>query len=180
MTTASTSSSIPTEEADALAEIASALQQQLIYNGEVLDIALEGLRAYRPGTQSLAYLDAAVHLAYALLRMLEKWTKAGGADAKELVVRRRARAKARRKASSTEEGEGVVEDAEEEDRDADAELREAVFTFEAFEMVCARRRDRSYKWRRANHARSSEIRECGRDGDTCGVLGTIPRIWNCP
>lgn len=133
---ASASAATPADEADALAETASALQQQLVYNGEVLDIALDGLRAYRPGTQSLAYLDGAVHLAWALLRMLERWTKGGGAGGKEMVVRRRARAKARKKASSTEEGEGVVDvDAEEEERDEEEEMREAVFTFEAFEMV---------------------------------------------
>jgi replication fork protection complex subunit Tof1/Swi1 len=62
-------------EADSLAEMADLLQQQLVYNGEVLEIALESLRAYREGTQALAYLDAAVHLSWALLRMLEKWTK---------------------------------------------------------------------------------------------------------
>lgn len=51
------------------------LQQQLIYNGDVLDIALDSLRSFKPGTQSLAYLHASVHLAYALLRMLERWGK---------------------------------------------------------------------------------------------------------
>lgn len=58
-----------------LNEAAAVLQQQLIYNGEVLDISLESLRSYKEGTQSLAYLNASVHLAYALLRMLERWGK---------------------------------------------------------------------------------------------------------
>jgi len=58
-----------------LNEAAAILQQQLIYNGEVLDIALESLRSYKEGTQSLTYLNGSVHLAYALLRMLERWGK---------------------------------------------------------------------------------------------------------
>jgi len=58
-----------------LDEAARLLQQQLIYNGDVLDIALESLRSFKEGTQSLNYLDASVHLAYALLRMLERWGK---------------------------------------------------------------------------------------------------------
>ena len=58
-----------------LNEAAAVLQQQLIYNGEVLDLALESLRSYKEGTQSLTYLNASVHLSYALLRMLERWGK---------------------------------------------------------------------------------------------------------
>lgn len=61
-----------------LREAADVLQQQLIYNGEVLDIAFESLRSYKEGTQSLAYLDCSVNLAYALLRMLERWSKGKG------------------------------------------------------------------------------------------------------
>jgi len=63
-----------------LSEAAEVLQQQLIYNGEVLDIALESLRSYKEGTQSLTYLDSGVYLAYSLLRMLERWGKASGGD----------------------------------------------------------------------------------------------------
>jgi replication fork protection complex subunit Tof1/Swi1 len=77
-----------------LNDAAEALQNQLIYNGEVLDIALESLRIYKEGTQSLVYLDSSVHLAYALLRMLEKWTKAKGS--KEMYVRKKARKKKRK------------------------------------------------------------------------------------
>lgn len=58
-----------------LREASEILQQQLIYNGEVLDITLDSLRAYKEGTQSLTYLDSSVHMAYVLLRMLEKWSK---------------------------------------------------------------------------------------------------------
>lgn len=74
-----------------LTDAAEVLQNQLIYNGEVLEIALESLKAYKDGTQSLVYLDSSVHLAYALLRMLEKWTKAGGG--REMYVRKKARRK---------------------------------------------------------------------------------------
>ena len=77
-----------------LKESADVLQQQLIYNGEVLDIALDSLRAYKPGTQSLAYLDSSVYLAYALLRMLEKWGKEKG---NETYVRQRLSKKKRRR-----------------------------------------------------------------------------------
>jgi hypothetical protein len=69
----------------ALNEAAELLQQQLIYNGEVLDIAFESLRSYKAGTQSLAYLDSSVYLAYALLRMLERW---GKAKSGEMYVRK--------------------------------------------------------------------------------------------
>jgi replication fork protection complex subunit Tof1/Swi1 len=72
-----------------LNEAADLLQQQLIYNGEVLDIAFESLRAYKQGTQSLAYLDSSVHLAYALLKMLEKWGKTKGSD--NMYVRKKSR-----------------------------------------------------------------------------------------
>ena len=73
------------------AEAASLLQHQLIYNGEVLDIALESLRSYKEGTQALAYLDSSVALSYALLKMLEKW---GKQKPEEMYVRRK---KARRR-----------------------------------------------------------------------------------
>lgn len=76
--------------ADADAEAAGTadvLQTQIVYNGEVLDIALESLKAYRPGTQSLAYLESSVSLAYVLLRRLEKYAQEGGGS----YVRRKAR-----------------------------------------------------------------------------------------
>lgn len=78
-----------------LNEAADLLQQQLIYNGEVLDIAFESLRAYKPGTQSLAYLDSSIHLAYALLKMLEKWGKARGGDS--MYVRKKSKKRRRAK-----------------------------------------------------------------------------------
>lgn len=74
-----------------MADAAQTLQHQIIYNGEILDIAISSIRSYKEGTQSLAYQDSSVHLAYSLLRMLEKWGKKGGSG--EMYVR-----KAKRKA----------------------------------------------------------------------------------
>ena len=76
-------------EEEEISEPARILQHQIIYNGEVLDIALESMRTYKEGTQSLVYLDSSVHMAYALLRMLEKWSKGKG----ETLVRRKVKKK---------------------------------------------------------------------------------------
>lgn len=78
-----------------LQEAAETLQQQLVYNGEVLDIALDSLKQYSPGSQSLAYLDSSVHLAYVLLRMLESWGKKKGNETyvRQKVTKQRRRAK---------------------------------------------------------------------------------------
>ena len=73
-----------------LHEAAVLLQQQLVYNGQVLDAALDALRAYKDGTQSLAFLRAGVHLAYAVMRMLEKWARTTGEGS---YVRKRAKPK---------------------------------------------------------------------------------------
>jgi len=79
-----------------LHEAAALLQQQLVYNGQVLDAALDGLRVYKDGTQSLSFLRSSVHLAYALMRMLEKWAKAKGDGS---YVRKRAKPKRKRGAN---------------------------------------------------------------------------------
>lgn len=72
-------------------KVSEVLQIQLVYNGEVLDLAFDSLKLYKSGVQSLAYLESSVHLAYSLLRRLEKYiAKEGGS-----VVRRKARKKAR-------------------------------------------------------------------------------------
>lgn len=78
-----------------LHEAAVLLQQQLVYNGQVLDAALDGLRMYKDGTQSLTFLRSSVHLAYALMRMLEKWAKTTGDGS---YVRKRVKPKKKRKA----------------------------------------------------------------------------------
>ncbi|KAI8989035.1 timeless-domain-containing protein [Trametes punicea] len=117
-----------------VAEAARLLQQQIVYNGEVLDISLESLRTYKEGTQSLAYLDASVHLGYSLLRMLEKWSKRQGKG--EMYVRRKAKPKKRRTGKSTEEGEGVPDVEEEEPQQEEEEdiIDETIFTFDQFEQ----------------------------------------------
>ena len=81
------SSAVPSE-----VDVADVLQQQLIYNGEVLDIAFDSVRAYREGTQSLAYLDSSIYLAYALFRMLEMWGRKRGGRG-EMYVRRKEKAR---------------------------------------------------------------------------------------
>ncbi|KAI6145317.1 hypothetical protein BKA82DRAFT_4172415, partial [Pisolithus tinctorius] len=86
------------------------LQQQLIYNGDVLDIALDSLRSFKEGTQSLAYLNASVYLAYALLRMLEKW---GKQNSSAMYVRKKKASKKKGKVHGTTEGD-TVPDVEEE------------------------------------------------------------------
>ncbi|EIW79780.1 timeless-domain-containing protein [Coniophora puteana RWD-64-598 SS2] len=123
---------------DELRDAAEALFQQLVYNGEVLDIALDALRAYKGGTQSLAYLGASVHLAHQLLRMLEKWGKSGGNG---VYVRKRKARKRKGKGNGTgvteEEGVPDVEDVEEGGNESEEAITETMFTFEAFEMKFA-------------------------------------------
>lgn len=77
-------------------DAAEVLQQQIIYNGEMLDIAFESLRTYKEGTQSLAYLDSSVYLAFALMRMVERWGKKRGPGG-EMYVRRKAKARRKKK-----------------------------------------------------------------------------------
>ena len=79
----------------AYTETAETLQQQIIYNGEILDIAFEAMRNYKQGTQSLTYLDASVHLGYSLLKMLERWGKQSGG--KDVYVRKKKKVRRRRK-----------------------------------------------------------------------------------
>ncbi|KAH9983375.1 timeless protein-domain-containing protein, partial [Russula compacta] len=125
-----------------LYEAAVLLQQQLVYNGQVLDAALDGLRVYKDGTQSLAFLRSSVHIAYALMRMLEKWAKTTGDGA---YVRKRAKPKRKRGAKggfhNTENPDGVP-DAEEEDAHAQGQpeddvIEETMFTFESLELKFA-------------------------------------------
>ena len=121
------------EEAD-VADAARPLQQQIVYNGEVLDIAFESVRTYKEGTQSLVYLDAAVSLAYALLRMLERWSKRKGTG--EMYVRKKAKPKKRKRGKNVPEGEGVPDVEEEpEDREEEEVINETMFTFDQFEQV---------------------------------------------
>ncbi|PFH47597.1 hypothetical protein AMATHDRAFT_151707 [Amanita thiersii Skay4041] len=115
-----------------IAEQAIVLQQQLIYNGEILDLALESLRAYRPGTQSLKYLDASIGFCWALIRMVERMNKRSSTGVSALVRQRKVK---KRKKKMKKEDE---EDEEEDDgNESEIEIRETMFTFEAFEMKLA-------------------------------------------
>ncbi|CAL1710038.1 unnamed protein product [Somion occarium] len=114
-----------------MAEAAQVLQQQIVYNGEILDISLESMRTYKEGTQSLTYLDSSVHLAYALLKMLEKWSKRSG----EVYVRKKTKKKARPRRNHDTEA-GPVPDVEEEEPEEHSEeeiIHEQMFTFDSFE-----------------------------------------------
>ncbi|EPT01958.1 hypothetical protein FOMPIDRAFT_1036026 [Fomitopsis schrenkii] len=124
------SSPVPSE-----VDVADVLQQQLIYNGEVLDIAFDSIRAYKEGTQSLAYLDSSVHLAYALFRMLEVWGKKRGGRS-EMYVRRKEKAR-RRKRGTGKEDDGVPDEEEEPQEEQDDMIHETMFTFDMFEAKFA-------------------------------------------
>ncbi|KAJ6588221.1 timeless protein-domain-containing protein [Mycena capillaripes] len=122
--------SASTSEADeADAEATQTLTQQLIYAGAPLDLALDCLRACSAATatgRGPAFLDAAVHFAYAVVRMLER-----GASAGEAVYVRRAKKRAKKG------GDADAEDDAEEERRKKQEARETTFSLEAFEMKFA-------------------------------------------
>ncbi|EKM57133.1 uncharacterized protein PHACADRAFT_142335 [Phanerochaete carnosa HHB-10118-sp] len=115
-------SSSGVEDAQHVSEV---LQVQIVYNGEVLDIAFDSLKVYKEGTQSLTYLDSSVHLAYALLRLLERYAKKEGSG----LVRQK-----KRRAKKKEAGGGVPDDEEEEFDAEEEEMTETMFTFDAFEQ----------------------------------------------
>jgi replication fork protection complex subunit Tof1/Swi1 len=159
------STNAETPAAEELHEAAALLQQQLVYNGQVLDAALDGLRVYKDGTQSLMFLRSSVHLAYSLMRMLEKWAKTTGDGS---YVRKRVKPKKKRKAKGAcelflflfrlgqltltahpilivhgmeEEPDGVPDAEEEELAEGPPEddvVEETMFTFEGFELVRGR------------------------------------------
>jgi replication fork protection complex subunit Tof1/Swi1 len=143
-----------------LHDAAVLLQQQLVYNGQVLDAALDALRVYKDGTQSLAFLRVGVHLAYAVMRMLEKWARTTGEGS---YVRKRAKPKRKRNGTliscfpfpnpltpslaRNADEPGVPDadvEAEEEGEEEGPQARaqhegdvidETIFTFESFELV---------------------------------------------
>ncbi|KAF8558558.1 DUF757-domain-containing protein [Imleria badia] len=118
-----------------LNDAARLLQQQLIYNGDVLDIALESLRSYKEGTQSLTYLNSSVYLAYALLHMLERW---GKENSSAMYVRKKAIRKKKGKGNGPSEEDGVPDVEDEADAEEEEDMiHETMFTFEAFEMKFA-------------------------------------------
>lgn len=139
-------------EEEEISEPARILQHQIIYNGEVLDIALESMRTYKEGTQSLVYLDSSVHMAYALLRMLEKWSKGKGETlVRRKVKKKRARGKLVLVSSSSNDwrlsykilgkndNDATAVDDGDENEESEEEIHESMFTFDAFEQVCSNR-----------------------------------------
>ncbi|KAL5639939.1 hypothetical protein ACGC1H_006487 [Rhizoctonia solani] len=116
---------------EATQEAAETLQHQLYYNGEALDVALESLRNYKD--QSIAYLDSAVHLAYVLLRMLEKWAQSQG----EIYVRKKKKKARAKKGVSEEEGIVDVESDEDNEKAAQDLVKEQMFVFEKYEAKFA-------------------------------------------
>ncbi|KAH7337412.1 timeless protein-domain-containing protein [Rhizoctonia solani] len=118
---------------EATQEAAETLQHQLYYNGEALDVALDSLRNYKD--QSIAYLDSAVHLAYVLLRMLEKWAHSQG----EIYVRKRKKKSRAKKVKGVSEEEGIVDVESDEDEGKAAEdlVKEQMFVFEKYEAKFA-------------------------------------------
>ncbi|KAJ7151353.1 timeless protein-domain-containing protein [Mycena crocata] len=119
-------SSSGTDDADA--DAAQTLTAQLIYAGAPLDLALECLRACSAATatgRGPAFLDAAVHFAYAVVRMLER-----GADGGDGVYVRKVRKRGKN-------GEDEDEDAAAEERRKKQEARETTFSLDAFEMKFA-------------------------------------------
>ncbi|CAE6369742.1 unnamed protein product [Rhizoctonia solani] len=118
---------------EATQEAAETLQHQLYYNGEALDVALESLRNYKD--QSIAYLDSAVHLAYVLLRMLEKWAQSQG----EMYVRKKKKKSRAKKAKGVSEEEGIVDVESDDDNEKPTEdlVKEQMFVFDKYEAKFA-------------------------------------------
>lgn len=54
-------------------DVSEILQNKLYYEAETLEMVLKVVSFYKD--QSIQYLDAVVHLAYVMLRMLEKYSK---------------------------------------------------------------------------------------------------------
>ncbi|KAG9103444.1 Topoisomerase 1-associated factor 1 [Ceratobasidium sp. 370] len=122
---------------ETIQEAAETLQSQLYYNGEALDVALDSLREYKE--QSIAYLDSAVHLAFVILRMLEKWAHSQG----EMYVRKRKKKARAKRAKGVTEEEGIV-DVESDDENPEAAkaaaedlVQEQMFVFEKYEAKFA-------------------------------------------
>ncbi|EIW66064.1 hypothetical protein TREMEDRAFT_65909 [Tremella mesenterica DSM 1558] len=131
--------SLSTEEVDN--EIAEILQNQLYYNGDVLDASLAVVTSYKENTGSVTYLDSVVHFAYVLLRMLERYSKT---NTYMFVRKRKAAKKARKKTKGSMEGEvpeefmgdeGVdEEDVNGEDERQGQSYKEHAFQFSSFEQ----------------------------------------------
>ncbi|ESK95053.1 topoisomerase 1-associated factor 1 [Moniliophthora roreri MCA 2997] len=112
-------------------EAADTLQHQLVYSGEITDIAFESLRTYKEGTQSLAYLNSSVNMGYALFKVLERWVKKNSGTG-DLYIRKK---KSKRRKKKT--GNEVPEEEEIEQPEEEEIVHETMVTLEGFEMKFA-------------------------------------------
>ncbi|THU97519.1 timeless-domain-containing protein, partial [Dendrothele bispora CBS 962.96] len=138
MASSSTDSDPPSSEPN-LKETSLTLLTHLTYSGEILDITLDSLKSYKEGTQSLVYLGASVNMAWALLRVLERWSKLNGEGEYVRQTKKKKRRRGKGKGKG-EEGDGVgdVPDEEMEEEEEEEEvIHETMFTFEAFELKFA-------------------------------------------
>nr|XP_018259274.1 topoisomerase 1-associated factor 1 [Kwoniella dejecticola CBS 10117]OBR81432.1 topoisomerase 1-associated factor 1 [Kwoniella dejecticola CBS 10117] len=119
-------------------EVAEIVQNNLYYNGDILDSSLSVISQYRD--QSVAYLDSVIHFAYVLLRMLEKYSKNKAfmfiRKKKAARKKRKQRDEAMKEPDSTQNIPEEYGNEEEEALEPDAEApsyAEHAFTFNAFE-----------------------------------------------
>lgn len=99
-------------------DTAEILQNKLYYDADTLELCAALLRRY--DHQSNKFLDAIIHLAYVLLRMLEKYSKH---KAHMFVRRKKANRggaqKKKKTAVEDEEGDGIGQGADEEEEEAE-------------------------------------------------------------
>ncbi|WVQ93115.1 hypothetical protein IAU59_000179 [Kwoniella sp. CBS 9459] len=116
-------------------EVAEIVQNNLYYNGDILDSSLSVISQYKD--QSVAYLDSVIHFAYVLLRMLEKFSK----NKAFMFIRKKkaARKKRQQNLQNPAESGGMPEEYGNEEEEALGPDQEApsyaehAFTFQAFE-----------------------------------------------
>ncbi|KAL0580059.1 Topoisomerase 1-associated factor 1 [Marasmius crinis-equi] len=113
-----------TDVGEELQEAADVLQHQLVYSGEVLDIAFDSLRTYKPGTQSLAYLTSGINMGYALFKVLERYVKKSAGD---MYVRKKTKRRTKKGGDDVPEEEDLPQEDEEV-------VHETMFTLESYEM----------------------------------------------
>lgn len=128
-------------------ETSAQLQNRLYYEGETLELIVDVLNKYkaqslksvlgsflcRPHSPRVRYLDSIVHLAFVVLKMLERFSKSKD----RMYVRKRRKARPKRKAAGEgEEGEEEQRDEEEIEIDeGTVDYAEKAFQFEQFEAV---------------------------------------------
>ncbi len=94
-------------------DTAEILQNKLYYDADTLELCANLLRRYTD--QSNKFLDAIVHLAYVMLRMLEKYSKSKAYMFVRKKKANRGGATRKKKTPEEEEGDGIGQGDEEED-----------------------------------------------------------------